>query len=202
MPRPKKAFRVELLATIPEIVPASPGDALAQLLIFDARMLDRQTQHELLRIIPELVHVRRAWKAHFLEYGCLQCRHGRRLDPTRQIAANLRQAGMPWAKVFKALAIDGELTPKDRRLICSAVCAILRRRRAGIKHSRPGVSEAQPTWYGSGGLCQGCQQIILQRMLKRFRRVTEGRDFQAETAALIEALQLKYTAAQRLLNGE
>jgi hypothetical protein len=199
--RPKKTLDHAKLDTLRVAEYESSTELIEQLLILDARTLDRETQHELIRILPQLVHVRRAWKAHFLEHGCLLCQNGRRLDPTRHIAANLRRAGMSWSEIFKALTIDAELTPRDCKLICTSVSAILRRRAKGIEHSKPGKSK-EPTCYGSGGFCNDCQRTVLFRMRNRFRKVMQGRDTEAETAALIEGLQLKYNAAQRLLCGE
>jgi hypothetical protein len=199
--RPKKSFDHAKLDALAVAAPESPGELLTQLFILDARMLDRETQHELLRIFPQLIHVRRAWKAHFLEHGCLLCRNGRRLDPTRHIAANLRRMGMSWSDIFKALTIDEELTPRDRKLICTSVYAILRRRAKGVTRSKPGKSQ-EPTWYGSGGFCDACQAVVLHRMLKRYRQSVEGRDLPAEAEAFKDALCLKYNAAQRLFNGE
>jgi hypothetical protein len=199
--RPKKTFDHYKLAAVPMAAPESPGELMAQLFILDGRTLDRETQHELVRILPQLVHVRRAWKAHFLEHGCLLCQNGRRLDPTRHIAANLRRMGMPWNQVFKALTIDAELTPRDRKLIHTSVAAILRRRAKGIKRSKPGESK-EPAWYGSGGFCNACQVVVLQRMLKRFRKAMEGRNLPAELATFKDTLCLRYNAAQRLFNGD
>jgi hypothetical protein len=39
-------------------------------------------------------------------------------------------------------------------------------------------------------------------MRQRFRKAMVGRDLPAELAALKDALQLKYNAAQRLFNGD
>ena len=196
---PKKAFDGGQLDAVLTVAPESPGDALAQLFVLDARMLDRQTQHELLRILPQLVHARRAWKAHFLEHGCLLCKAGRKPDPTNKIAANLRRMGMTWPEIFKALTIDAELTARDRKLIRTSVSNSLRRRARGLRR-RIECKSKESTWYGSGGLCSDCQHVVLFRMLQRFRRVTKGRNTQAETAALIDALALRYNAAQRLFN--
>jgi len=53
--------------------PDSLEDALGNLLFLDARDLDRATRKDLLRILPQLVHSSRAWKARYAEYGCLYC---------------------------------------------------------------------------------------------------------------------------------
>lgn len=48
-----------------------------ELLLYDARFLDVATKQELLRLIPRLVHVRRARQAIFRRYGCQSCHRKR-----------------------------------------------------------------------------------------------------------------------------
>jgi len=134
MSRPQKPLDLRKVDKVTTVV-VEPKDILESLLIFDARCLDRHTAHELLRILPELLHIRRAWKAHFLEYGCISCHK---------------------------------------------------------KNAR----------YGSGGFCNTCHAKIMQRMLKRHRKLTAGRNIPQEIAELKDALLLRYNAAQRLLGGE
>ena len=62
------------LAKVGVVAPEALSRAIEQLLIFDARMLDAQTSRELAKIIPQLLDMRRAWKAHFVEYGCVCCK--------------------------------------------------------------------------------------------------------------------------------
>ena len=95
--RPKKIFDHQKLDSIVEVLPESPVELLETLLIFDARSLERDTQQELLRLLPQLIHIRRAWKAHYLEYGCMSCR---KADERFAIAARMRLAGFNWSKVF------------------------------------------------------------------------------------------------------
>lgn len=64
---PRKLARVEITE------PQSPAQAIETLLIFDARCLDKETGKELLRLLPELVHIRRAWRAEYMECGCVSC---------------------------------------------------------------------------------------------------------------------------------
>ncbi len=77
--RPKKIFDHSKLDSIVEVLPESPVELLENLLIFDARCLDMETRQELLRILPQLVHIRRAWKAEYMECGCISC-HKKRVD--------------------------------------------------------------------------------------------------------------------------
>jgi hypothetical protein len=73
-PKPKPPIDLQKLDSIQVVEPESSSErALETLLIFDARCLDRETQQELLLMLPALVHIRRAWKAHYLEYGCVSC---------------------------------------------------------------------------------------------------------------------------------
>lgn len=72
-PGRKPPIDLQKLDKVNVAVQESAAIAVESLLIFDARGLDKQTQQELLRILPELVHIRRAWKAHYLENGCVSC---------------------------------------------------------------------------------------------------------------------------------
>jgi hypothetical protein len=76
---PKKILDLRKLDNIVVAEMESPEQAVENVLIFDARCLDRQTWHELLRLLPELVRIRRAWKAHYLECGCVSC-HKKQAD--------------------------------------------------------------------------------------------------------------------------
>jgi hypothetical protein len=71
--RPKKIFDHRKLDSVQVVKPGSPEEALETLLIFDARCLDQGTQQELIRILPQLVHIRRAWQAEYMECGCACC---------------------------------------------------------------------------------------------------------------------------------
>jgi hypothetical protein len=71
--RPKKTFDLQKFDRIKVAKPASPEEAIESLLIFDARCLDREARQELLRILPELFLNHRAWKAEYMECGCISC---------------------------------------------------------------------------------------------------------------------------------
>jgi len=71
--RPKKILDLRKFDAITVAQPESPGQAIESLLIFDARCLDKDTRQELLRLLPELVHIRRAWRAEYMECGCISC---------------------------------------------------------------------------------------------------------------------------------
>jgi hypothetical protein len=77
--RPKKILDHRKLDSVVEVLPESPVERMETLLIFDARCLDRETRQELLRILPQLVHIRHAWKAEYMECGCISC-HKKRPD--------------------------------------------------------------------------------------------------------------------------
>jgi hypothetical protein len=171
--------------------PESPEHAIETLLIFDARCLSRQTRQELLRLLPELLEVRRAWRAEYSEYGCLNCP---KPSPTVAIAARLRRRGATWAEIYEITAPNATATRAERKRFESRV-------RWKLEHLD--VPERQPTHqYGAGGFCNRCAARIYQRMRNRFRKATQGRNLPAELAAFKDALQLRYNAAQRLFNGD
>jgi hypothetical protein len=72
-PGRKRPINLRKLDAIQVMQPESSEQAIESLLMFDARCMDRDTQRQLIRILPELVHIRRAWKAHYLENGCVSC---------------------------------------------------------------------------------------------------------------------------------
>jgi hypothetical protein len=55
--RPKKILDHRKLESIVDVLPESPVELLETLLIFDARCLDKETRQELIRILPQLVHI-------------------------------------------------------------------------------------------------------------------------------------------------
>jgi hypothetical protein len=71
--RPMKIIDLRKLENIHVPVIDSPLQAMESLLIFDARCLERETRQELLRLMPQLIHVRRAWRAEYMECGCICC---------------------------------------------------------------------------------------------------------------------------------
>jgi hypothetical protein len=120
--------------TLKVAVPESPEAMIEQFIIFDARCLDWDTRQELLRILPQLIHVQRDWKAEYIEFGCVSCHR-------------------------------------------------------------------KAAWYGAGGFCNDCQRKYGKRMRNRFRKRLEGSNLLEESATYTEALTLKFSTAQRLLNG-
>lgn len=187
--RPKKAFDYKKLDSITEVLPSSPVESLETLLIFDARYLEKETQQELIRILPQLVHVRRAWKAHFLEQGCLSCP---KADERFAIAARMRLRGFEWKDIFEIVAPKVR-TPQEKKSFCGAVY---------WKLEHPHARERKRNAYAAGGFCIACQGRILMRMRNRYRKAMEGRDLPKELETFKDALALRYNAAQRLLNGE
>lgn len=73
MPR-KHVISYEKLELVQTGRPESALQALEGLMVFDARCLDRETRLQLVRILPDLTRIRKAWKAHFAEFGCFACR--------------------------------------------------------------------------------------------------------------------------------
>jgi hypothetical protein len=190
MARPKKILDHRKLDSIVEVLPESHVELLETLLIFDARSLERDTQQELLRLLPQLIHIRRAWKAHYLERGCISCP---KANERIGIAARMRLRHYPWEEIFEVVAPDIH-TRRERKCFQSAVY---------WKMDHPKErAERNPNAYGSGGFCNACQARILARMRKRYRKLMAGRDLPAELAAFTDALCLRYNAAQRLFNGD
>jgi len=71
--RPKKILDLRKLESIEVPVFELHALAIESRLIFDARALDRPTSQELLSLLPQLVHIRRAWRAEYMECGCISC---------------------------------------------------------------------------------------------------------------------------------
>jgi hypothetical protein len=188
--RPKKILDHPKLDSIVEVLPESPVEILETLLIFDARLLQRDTQQELLRLLPQLIHVRRAWKAHYLEHGCISCP---KADEKFAIAARMRLRDLNWEEIFEIVAPNIH-TRRERKCFQSAVYWKL-------EHPKE-RAERNTNAYGSGGFCNACQARIIARMRKRYRKLLAGRDLPAELAAFADALCLRYNAAQRLFNGD
>ena len=184
--RPKKILDHRIV----EVLPESHIELLETLLIFDARSLERDTQQELLRLLPQLIHIRRAWKAHYLEFGCLGCR---KADERVAIAARMRLAGFNWSEVFDIVAPNLHAR-YERKCFDNAV-------RWKLSHPKQ-RAERHPGAYGAGGFCNACATRIFGRMRKRYRKLMAGRDLPAELPTFTDALCLRYNAAQRLFNGD
>ncbi len=188
--QPEKILDIKRLDRIRVAKPKSPLHALENLLLFDAHCIDVVSRQQLLRLLPQLVGQRRAWKAHFLEYGCLHCP---KPDPTVAIAARLRRRGSTWGDVYEITGTQAK-TPADRKLFMEAV-------RWRLAH--PNVRTPSPSnQYGAGGFCSPCQMRIYTRMQKRFRHFVEGRADETEVATLKDALCLSYNLAQRIFHGD
>lgn len=191
MGRPKKKLDLAKLESIIEVLPESPVEQLETLVIFDARALERETQLKLLQLVPEMLQVRRAWKAHYLEHGCISCPKGP--DEKIGIAARMRILRYPWSEIF-ALVTPNIHTRREQKCFQSAVY---------WKLEHPNErAERNSKAYGSGGLCNACQVRIFARMRKRYKKALEGRDVAQEFATFKDALALRYNAAQRLFNSE
>jgi DNA-directed RNA polymerase subunit RPC12/RpoP len=188
--RPKKTFDADKLESSVEVLPESPIQQLETLLIFDAKAMEVETQRELLRILPEIVQVRRMWKAHYLEYGCMSCP---KADERFAIAARMRLRHYPWNEIFEIVTPNIH-TRRERKCFQSSVLWKL-------EHPKD-RAERNPNAYGSGGLCNACQIRIFMRMRNRYRKVVKGRDLAQEFATFKDALCLRYNAAQRLFNDD
>src|SRR5947207_326256 len=70
----RQAIDYKKLELVTVAAPESALQAVEDLMVFNARCLERQTWHELLRVLPDLTRIRKAWKAHFAVHGCVSCR--------------------------------------------------------------------------------------------------------------------------------
>jgi hypothetical protein len=176
------------LAEVEVLLSNEAAEKFDRLLVFDARGVDAGMRQELLRLFPRLVHLRRAWRRHFLTHGCLACQ---KPDPTIAIAARLRRRGATWADVYEIVGVDfARNTRAEQRKFWNAV-------RWEIAHLQ--VAAAKPSHrYGAGGLCDRCYLRIRRELAKAIRTLHSGRDASEETAALTR----KFDVAQWLLNGE
>lgn len=171
------------------------------LLVFDARFVDTDMRRELLRLLPQLIHMRYAWRAHFRRYGCFACP---KTDPTIAIAARLRRRGSTWAEIYEIIGVDRAATTRAERKLFEYP---VRRKLALLDDPPRGRSwdtTASPlrghTYHYGGGICDKCYRRIRRRLSKILRKRHEGHN-PAELATFKEALTLKHSAAQRLLNG-
>ena len=71
--RRKQVINYKKLELLTVSAPQSVIQGIEDLMVFDARCLDRETWHEMLRVFPSLNRIRKAWKAHFTVHGCVSC---------------------------------------------------------------------------------------------------------------------------------
>jgi hypothetical protein len=172
--------------------PISPERLIEDILVFDARALDKTTMQNLLRSVPQLVHIRRAWKAYYLAKGCPGCqKKSASQNPTLAIAVRLQDRGFTWQAIHEILGTDTTDRAERKRFENAADW------KAKHPNSRTHKSSSS---YGAGGFCDRCYSRILNQM-RKYRTLDAGRDFTAELAAFTEALALKFNVAQRLLNA-
>src|SRR5215472_16865735 len=69
----KHVIRYDKLELLKTAASESPLQAIEDVMVFDARCLDRETWRQLLRVLPDLTRIRKAWKAHFAAFGCTSC---------------------------------------------------------------------------------------------------------------------------------
>jgi hypothetical protein len=174
------------LAKVEVMLPRSAERKLDELLLFDARCVDAGSRQELLRLLPGLVHIRRAWRAHYTQHGCLACT---KPDPTIAIAARLRRRGSSWAEIYE---ITGAIatTRAERKRFEGAVCWKL------VHLDAP--TRERSHRYGAGGFCDRCYLRLRRELAGTLRKMHENRNADEETAALTRRFDL----AQWLLGGD
>ncbi len=174
------------LAKIEVMLPRAAEQRVDELLVFDARCVDVGDRQELLRLFPRLVYLSRAWRERFLERGCIACP---KTDPTIAIAARLRRRGMTWTEVYETVGVVAA-TRAERNRFEGAV-------RWKLAHLD--TPERKPSYrYGAGGFCDRCYLRLRRELAKTIRKMHEGRDAVAESAALTQRFDL----AQWLLNRD
>lgn len=75
----KQIVDYKKLENVQVMAPQSALQVVEDLMVFDARCLDKETWRELLRVLPDLTRIRKAWKAHFSVHGCTCC-HRKKTD--------------------------------------------------------------------------------------------------------------------------
>jgi len=75
----KRVINYKKLELITVTAPESVIQGVEDLMIFDARCLDKETRQQLQRFLPELTLIRKAWRAHFSVHGCVSC-HRKKTD--------------------------------------------------------------------------------------------------------------------------
>jgi hypothetical protein len=176
------------LAKVEVMLRGEVEQILDDLLVFDARCVDVPTRQQLLRLFPQLVHLRRAWRAHYQEHGCLGCQ---KPDPTVAIAARLRRRGMAWPEICEVVGLRrASMTRAERVQFDGAV---------RWKLSHLSVPEQKPSHrYGAGGFCDRCYARLRRELANRIRALHEGRNAEKETKGLTR----KFDVAQMLLCGD
>jgi hypothetical protein len=174
------------LAKLEVMLPRPAERKIDDALVFDSRGVDAGTRQELLRLLPQLVHLSRGWRAHYLKHGCFACP---KPDMTVAIAARLRRRGSTWAEIYE---ITGKVatTRAERKRFGQAV-------RWRLAHLDTPARERSHR-YGAGGLCDLCYLRLRRELAKAIGKMHENRDAVAETAALTQRFDL----AQWLLGGE
>ncbi len=176
------------LAKVKVMLPRGAERKVDELLVFDARCVDVGTRQELLRLLPQLVHLRRAWRAHFTEHGCIACP---KPDPTVAIAARLRRRRSRWAEIYELIGIDrATSTRAERKSFENSV-------RRNLAHSDTPVRKPSHR-YGAGGFCDLCYMRLRRELVKTLRKMHEGRNADEETAALSQ----RFDVAQWLLGAD
>jgi hypothetical protein len=181
------------LAKVEVMLPRPAERRIDDALIFDSRGLDVGTRQELLRLLPQLMHLSRANRAIYQKHGCRECP---KPDPTVTIAARLRRGGMSWSEVYETVGVLAA-TRAERKKFEQAVRWKLAHLETPKRKHWPG--------YGAGGLCMNCYLRRRRELAKELgvhaRTIgqrLEERDAAAETAALTQ----RHDLAQWLLGGE
>jgi hypothetical protein len=186
------------LAKVKVMLPKAVERKIDDLLAFDARLLDAGTARELLRLMPGLVDMRHAWRAHYQRYGCLACP---KTDPTIAIAARLRRRGSPWAEIYEIIGVDRAATTRAERKPFEYMVRYKLARLDNPPRGRTHDTTANPlvshNYHSAAGLCDKCCARLRRRLSKFKRKMHAGHD----AKELTDALTRQFDVAQVLLNG-
>lgn len=170
-----------------------------ELLVFDARCVDDNMRREILRLLPQLIDLRHAWRALFRRYGCMACKPA---DPTVTIAARLRRRGSTWAEIYEIIGVDRAATTRAERRPFEYMVRHKLARLDNPPRGRTHDTTANPllshNYHYAAGLCDKCYARHRRRLSNTLRKMHKGRNPAGETAALTKRFDL----AQMLLGGE
>jgi hypothetical protein len=187
---------MEKLAKVEVVIPPQVAQILDDLLVFDARCLTGETSQQLIRLLPKLAFVRRAWRNLYRKYGCTGCP---KPDPSIAIAARLRRGGVSWADIYRILGADAAASTLAER---KSFKALVKRKMRDL-HNEPRQQLRDfhsKNCHTAGGFCDKCQNRYRRRLRKEYANVVEGKELSEER--VVAALSQRYDVAQWLLNND
>jgi hypothetical protein len=193
-----KLGKIVLLPS-PEFVPAPVQKIFNELLLFDAQCLPTEVSRQLVRMVPMLALVRRAWRNLYRKNGCNGCP---KPDPTMAICARMRIAGLEWEQIYCMIGGDYEHSTLEERKHFKAL--VKRKMRELAAPTQPLPKEQLAKYrskhhFAAGGLCDKCRDRNRRRVLRELAKLQSSPE---ETRKAIAGLSRRYDVAQWLLNSE